>query len=48
MNVINCILAYPKSSPNKGIMFSRHGHLDFEGYVEREREGENLNSHSCD
>ena len=33
MNVVNHILVYLKSYPGKGIMFSRHGHLDSEGYT---------------
>ena len=33
MNVVNHILIYMKSSPGKGIMFSRYGHLDSEGYT---------------
>ena len=33
INVVNRILAYLKSSPGKGIMFSKHGHLDIEGYT---------------
>ena len=34
MGAINCILAYLKSSPSKGILFSKHGHLDIEGYTD--------------
>ena len=34
MNAINHILAYLKSFPSKCIMFSKHGHLDIEGYIE--------------
>ena len=33
MNVVNHILAYLKPSPGKGILFSKHGHLDIEGYT---------------
>ena len=31
MNVVNYIPAYMKSSLSKGIMFSKHGHLDIKG-----------------
>ena len=34
MNAVNRILAYQKSSPGKGIMFSKHGHLDIVGYID--------------
>ena len=34
MNIINHILASLKSSPSKGILFSKHGHLDIEGYTD--------------
>ena len=33
MSTINSILAYLKSSLGKGILFSKHGHLDIEGYT---------------
>ena len=34
MSTINHILASLKSSPSKGILFSKHGHLDIEGYTD--------------
>ena len=34
MSVVNRILAYLKSSHGKGILFSKHGHLDIEGYTD--------------
>ena len=34
MSVVNRILAYLKSSLRKGIWFSKHGHLDIEGYTD--------------
>ena len=34
MSVVNRILANLKSSPGKGILFSKHGHLDIEGYTD--------------
>ena len=33
MSAVNRILAYLKSSLGKGILFSKHGHLDIEGYT---------------
>ena len=33
MGVVNRILAYLKSSLGKGFLFSKHGHLDMEGYT---------------
>ena len=33
MNAVNRILAYLKSSPDKDIMFSKHGHLDINGDI---------------
>ena len=33
MSSVNRILTYLKSSPGKGIFFSKHGHLDIEGYT---------------
>ena len=33
MSIVNSILAYLKSSPCKGILFSKHGHLNNEGYT---------------
>ena len=39
MNAVNIILAYMKSSPSKHIMFSRHGHLDIESYIDSDFAG---------
>ncbi|RVW45702.1 hypothetical protein CK203_105145 [Vitis vinifera] len=36
---VNIILAYMKSSPSKHIMFSRHGHLDIESYIDSDFAG---------
>lgn len=33
MDVVNRILAFLKSSPGKGILFSKHGHLDIMSYT---------------
>ena len=33
MNEVNCILAEVKSFPSKGILFSKHRHLDIEDYI---------------
>ena len=32
MSAVNRILTYLKSSPGKGILFSKHEHLEIEGY----------------
>ncbi|KAI5335663.1 hypothetical protein L3X38_025797 [Prunus dulcis] len=32
MNVVFRILRYLKSAPEKGLMFSKHGHLNIDGY----------------
>ena len=34
MSAVNRIMTYPKSSPGKGIMFTKHGHLDIKGYTD--------------
>ena len=34
MSAINRILAYLKSSTSKAILFSKHGHLDLQGYTD--------------
>ena len=34
MSVVNRILAYLKSPHGKGILFSKHGPLDIEGYTD--------------
>ena len=46
MNVVNRILAYLKSSPSKGIMFSKHVHLDIEGYIDSNFVGSRLDRKS--
>ncbi|XP_025013471.2 sterol 3-beta-glucosyltransferase UGT80A2 isoform X3 [Ricinus communis] len=46
MNAVNRILAYLKSSPGKGIMFSKHGHLDIMGYTDSDFAGSNLDRKS--
>lgn len=33
MDAVERILRYLKSSPGKGLLFSRHGHLDVDGYT---------------
>ena len=34
MNVVMQILHYLKSSPGKGLMFSKNGHLNVAGYID--------------
>lgn len=34
VNAVNRILAYLKSAPGKGVLFSKHGHLDVVGYTD--------------
>jgi hypothetical protein len=34
MDAVNRILRYLKSAPGRGLMFSRHGHLDIEGHID--------------
>lgn len=42
LNAVNCILAYLKSSSGKGIMFSKHNHLDIVGYTDSDFVGSKL------
>ena len=42
MSIVNSILAYLKSSPGKGILFSKHGHLDIDGYTNSDFAGSKL------
>jgi transposase InsO family protein len=46
MSAVNRILAYLKSSPGKGILFSRHGHLDIVGYTDSDFAGSKLDRKS--
>ena len=46
MNVVNRILAYLKSSLGKGILFSKHGHLDIERYTNSNFAGSKLDRKS--
>ena len=46
MNVVNRILAYLKSSLGKGIMFSKHGHLDIDDYIDSDFVGSRLDRKS--
>ena len=46
MSIVNHILAYLKSSPGKGILFSKHGHLDIEGYTDSDFAGSKLDRNS--
>jgi hypothetical protein len=34
MDVVHRILRYLKSTPGKGLMFSKHGHLEVKGYTD--------------
>ena len=43
---VNCILAYLKSSPGKGILFSKNEHLDIEGYTDYDFAGSKLDRKS--
>ena len=46
MSAVKCILTYLKSSPGKRILFSKHGHLDIEGYTEFDFAGTKLDRKS--
>lgn len=46
MSAVNRILAYLKFSPSKGMMFSRHGHLDIVGYRDSDFSGSKLDKKS--
>ena len=46
MSTFNRILAYMKSSLGKGILFSKHGHLDIEGYTNSDFAGSKLDRKS--
>ena len=46
MNAVNRILAYLKSSLDKGIMFYKHGHLDIVSYTDSDFVGSRLNKKS--
>ena len=46
MSAANRILAYLKSSPDKGISFSKQGHLDIEGYTDSDFVGSKLDRKS--
>ncbi|BBH05042.1 HXXXD-type acyl-transferase family protein [Prunus dulcis] len=39
MDAVNRILRYLKSSPGRGLMFGRHGHLDVEGHTDADWAG---------
>ena len=39
MDAVNRILKYLKSAPGKGLMFSKHGHLDVQGYTDADWAG---------
>jgi hypothetical protein len=39
MDVVHRILWYLKSAPSKGLMFSKHGHLEVEGYTDDDLAG---------
>jgi hypothetical protein len=39
MDAVNRILRYLKSAPGRGLMFSRHGHLDIEGHTDADWAG---------
>ncbi|CAL9011823.1 unnamed protein product [Prunus brigantina] len=39
MDAVNRILRYLKSSPRRGLMFARHGHLDVEGHTDADWAG---------
>lgn len=46
MEAVNRILAYLKSSLGKGIMFSKHGHLDIMGYIDSDFAGSKVDMKS--
>ncbi|CAL8149659.1 unnamed protein product [Prunus armeniaca] len=39
MNAVLQILRYLKSAPGKGLMFSKHDHLNIDGYTDADRAG---------
>jgi hypothetical protein len=39
MDAVECILRYLKSSPGKGLLFSKHGHLGVDGYTDADWAG---------
>jgi hypothetical protein len=39
MEAVYRILRYLKSSPGKGLLFSQHGHLKIEVYIDAEQAG---------
>lgn len=46
MSAVNRILAYLKSSPGKGILYSKEGHLDIMGYTDSDFAGSRLDRKS--
>ena len=46
MSVVNRILTYLKSSLGKGVLFSKHGNLDIEGYTNSDFAGSKLDRKS--
>ena len=46
MSVVNRILPYLKPSSCKGILFSKHGHIDIEGYIDFDFTGSKLDRKS--
>ncbi|KAM1758638.1 hypothetical protein ACFX11_007747 [Malus domestica] len=43
MDAVNRILRYLKSAPGKGLMFSKHDHLDVKGYTDADWAGDVTN-----
>ena len=39
MDVVERILRYLNSSPGKGLLFSKHGHLSIDGYTDADWAG---------
>ena len=46
MDAVHRILRYLKSAPGKGLMFSKHGHLEVEGYTDADWVGSITNRKS--
>ncbi|XP_071902889.1 uncharacterized protein [Coffea arabica] len=46
MNAVNRILAYLKSAPGKGVLFSKHEHFDVVGYTDSDFAGSKLDRKS--
>ena len=39
MDVVECLLRYLKSTPGKGLLFTKHNHLKVESYIDSDWAG---------